>query len=249
MQLNFKVEKQRIIQTSNEFLVNKSHNYHIINVEFADDWADYTKFIIIKDNTGEAYLFHHDGTGIELPYTIVSGDRFSISAYGVDTDQNRVTTNEISILLNNAGYTTDISEIPEEEMDIIADIYQKIDTKSDNDHQHLTSDITDFPVLANVATSGSYNDLNNKPTIPTKTSQLQNDSGYLTSHQLLTNYIQKSNTAGLIKNDGTVDTTQYLTEHQDITMKADKTYVDNKIDDIKEYVDETIGNIEEDMLL
>lgn len=29
--------------------------------------------------------------------------------------------------------------------------------------------------------SGSYNDLSNKPTIPTKTSQLTNDSGYLTS--------------------------------------------------------------------
>lgn len=30
-----------------------------------------------------------------------------------------------------------------------------------------------------VATSGSYNDLANKPTIPTKTSQLTNDSEFL----------------------------------------------------------------------
>ena len=34
--------------------------------------------------------------------------------------------------------------------------------------------------LATVATSGSYNDLSNKPTIPTKTSDLTNDSGYIT---------------------------------------------------------------------
>ena len=34
-------------------------------------------------------------------------------------------------------------------------------------HTHTTSDITDFPTLATVATSGSYNDLSNKPTIPT----------------------------------------------------------------------------------
>lgn len=37
--------------------------------------------------------------------------------------------------------------------------------------------------LATVATSGSYNDLNDKPTIPTKTSDLNNDSGFLTEHQ------------------------------------------------------------------
>lgn len=34
--------------------------------------------------------------------------------------------------------------------------------------------------LARVATSGSYNDLSNKPTIPTKTSDLSNDSGFIT---------------------------------------------------------------------
>lgn len=39
----------------------------------------------------------------------------------------------------------------------------------------VTSDL-----LATVATSGSYNDLSNKPTIPSKTSQLTNDSGYIT---------------------------------------------------------------------
>lgn len=34
--------------------------------------------------------------------------------------------------------------------------------------------------LATVATSGSYNDLNNRPTIPTTTSQLTNNSGFVT---------------------------------------------------------------------
>ena len=40
--------------------------------------------------------------------------------------------------------------------------------------------------------SGSYNDLSGKPTIPSKTSQLTNDSGFLTTHQSLSNYYNKS---------------------------------------------------------
>lgn len=38
--------------------------------------------------------------------------------------------------------------------------------------------------LSTVATSGSYTDLSNKPTIPTKTSQLTNDSGFITGSYL-----------------------------------------------------------------
>ena len=38
----------------------------------------------------------------------------------------------------------------------------------------------------------------------------------------LNDYVPKSQTVGLLKNDGTVDTNTYLTQHQDISGKADK---------------------------
>lgn len=49
--------------------------------------------------------------------------------------------------------------------------------------------------LSTVATSGSYNDLSNKPTIPvvpTKVSAFINDAGYLTQHQSLDGYAKTS---------------------------------------------------------
>ncbi len=47
----------------------------------------------------------------------------------------------------------------------------------------ITINGTPTDVYAPTPFSGNYNDLTNKPTIPTKTSQLTNDSGFLTSHQ------------------------------------------------------------------
>jgi hypothetical protein len=43
------------------------------------------------------------------------------------------------------------------------------------------ADLRNKPVLAPVATSGSYTDLTDTPTIPTATSELTNDSGFITS--------------------------------------------------------------------
>jgi len=46
--------------------------------------------------------------------------------------------------------------------------------------------------LKSEAFSGDYDDLDNKPTIPTKTSDLTNDSNFLTQHQSLNGYATES---------------------------------------------------------
>ena len=79
-------------------------------------------------------------------------------------------------------------------------------------HGHLISDIDtlqealdnklDYVILAPVATSGSYADLTDTPTIPTKVSELQNDNKYLvavpseyvTEQELAAELAQKSDT-------------------------------------------------------
>lgn len=49
----------------------------------------------------------------------------------------------------------------------------------------------------------------------------------------LTNYVQKSETSGLLKNDGTIDTNTYLTQHQDISGKADKSELPTKLSELE----------------
>lgn len=100
--------------------------------------------------------------------------------------------------------------------------------------------------LATVATTGSYNDLLNKPLIPTLTSQLTNDSGFITSTALsgylttasaatlyqpldgdLTSIAGLSGTSGLLRKTGantwSLDTATYLTGNQTITLSGDVT--------------------------
>ena len=95
--------------------------------------------------------------------------------------------------------------------------------------------------------SGNYNDLSNKPTIPSKTSDLTNDSdfattgdvqtatndmatktwvgnqGYLTEHQSLSNYYTKSETSGA------TEISTALASKADTTTTYTKTETDNAI--------------------
>lgn len=59
------------------------------------------------------------------------------------------------------------------------------------------------PSFATVATSGSYNDLSNKPSIPTRTSQLTNDSGFVTSSGSVS-YATSSGSANYANSAGSV---------------------------------------------
>ena len=92
-----------------------------------------------------------------------------------------------------------------------------------------SSELIDVVDLSGYATKDEVNNKADVSSIPTKTSQLTNDSGYMTSVPL--EYVTETE----LNNKG------YLTEHQDISMKADKseipsldgyateTYVINKI--------------------
>lgn len=83
--------------------------------------------------------------------------------------------------------------------------------------------------------SGDYNDLTNKPTIPTKTSDLQNDSGYVTTDtDDLENYYTKSETYN--KNEVyDKDETYSKSEVYNKSETYNKTEIDNKVSSVYKY--------------
>lgn len=108
------------------------------------------------------------------------------------------------------------------------------------------ANITSKPEFKPVATTGSYNDLTDKPTIPTKVSELENDSNYLTS--VPEEYVTETELAG--KNYATVSQIPsldgyateawvgeqgYLTEHQDISNLATKEELASKANSANVY--------------
>lgn len=107
---------------------------------------------------------------------------------------------KVSELENDANYLTEHQSL--EEYAKIEDVYTKeqADAKFLTEHQSLEDYATKEELelkansddLAAVATSGSYNDLEDKPEIPVipeNVSAFTNDAGYLTEHQDLSTYV------------------------------------------------------------
>ena len=88
-------------------------------------------------------------------------------------------------------------------------------------NNYLTShqDITGKEDVSNKSSSISTDtgSTSKYPTVKAVEDYAQPKGNYLTQHQSLTDYVQKSQTQGLLKNDGTVDTSTYLTSHQSLS--------------------------------
>ena len=109
---------------------------------------------------------------------------------------NYVLQEDLSNYLNNK-LNVDGSNLENlEEWKIILNYYDKTETYSKEEIDHILSD------LSQVAFSGKYDDLLNKPTIPTKTSDLENDSEFITINEVpsseTTSDITSTTTVGAI---------------------------------------------------
>ena len=131
-----------------------------------------------------------------------------------------------SQLTNDSGYITNVPDeyITETELNdkryvteqYVDDVVHHAITVGGYTHPetHPASMITG---LSTVATSGDYNDLTNKPTIPTKTSELSNDSDFVDSAFVTTKIAEASLSGGEVDLSGYAKVTDLPTKTSQLT--------------------------------
>lgn len=132
--------------------------------------------------------YYADGASINLKgkdQTDSSGGRAYITANNG--------TNCTELVIYPTGETKLTTNGTTKNLALQEDVNTLLNGKANSSHTHTKSEITDFPTLATVATSGSYNDLSDKPIIPD-----------------VSNYYTKAEVDALINNAGISPSTNTL---------------------------------------
>lgn len=154
---------------------------------------------VVITNGNLVITWNSDSTGVTTPTTIPLTDIFNPANYydkstidGMLSDieaaqvsiADNLTTNDSTKALS-AKQGKVLQDNKAEKSSTVTNV--SYDSSSKKIQKTINGSTTDVVTLAPVATSGSYNDLGDKPTIPTvptNVSSFTNDSGYQTSSQV-----------------------------------------------------------------
>ena len=175
--------------------------------------------IKIKANNGNIDL--------KAPIKQVGGKVDSVN--GMTGDVVLDIPSKTSDLVNDSGFLTEHQSLAE---------YAKKSELFSKDYNDLTNKPT-IPSIDGLASTSYVDSKVAEIDVPTKTSDLINDSGFLTEHQSLADYAKKSeipDVSGFITEipseyvtETELEAKGYLTEHQSLAEYATKDYVSNAL--------------------
>ena len=283
MDLEFTINNQTLKRKdSNQVVANSSEYLRLVFDFETDDWENLDKYCFFR--TGHInYPFELTEDKVIVPAYFLNDKYLLFGLYGMGDGDIRITTNVLRLHLENSYYdseTVDVRNFLELEVDRLdgridgkvdiiegkmlstndfTDYYKNfldgfdgnieafleehkaeieelligeaLRSKADKVHKHTESDITD---LKDYALSSD---------VPTKTSDLTNDSGFITQHQDISGKADKSYvdteldkkadiTDVPTKTSDLTNDVPFLTEHQSLSDYYTKTEVNNLIYDL-----------------
>lgn len=226
---NNKVESSQLHEHSNKDVLDGITSDKVANWDKAEenvqsDWN-------VTDETSDAYI--KNKPSIPSKVSELTNDNL----YATETYvQNKIAEAQVGGDIDLSSYALKV------------DLNEKVDKVSGkglSTNDYTNEEKNKLSNLSTVATSGNYNDLTNKPSIPTKTSELTNDSSFA-SESYVTNAINNAQLGG---GDGSsVDLSDYQTK-SDNTLTTDTKTITGAINELdtnktdKTYVDQQISNI------
>lgn len=264
LDINFSINKQTLKCENKIPLRAEDNNYFYAVFTFDETWADVVagaKASFVRLLAGKKMSFvmpltiNSDGSyECKIPWEVMSEKgEFYVGVFGGD----KIITNAVCVDVAASCMSEGVAPTAPTQ-----DWFTKIETKIDNFEpsaeiiaeaidnyltQHPMREETDPIYLADKPTlatkaelfSGNYADLSGTPTIPSKTSQLQNDSGYLTQHQSLDGYATETYVAEAIADIPSPDLSNYA-------LKEEIPDVSGFISEIPTATNTTIGGVKPD---
>ena len=174
--------------TANDTDANLKNRANHTGTQSADTIVDGTTnkvlYATMKTHYDEAYTnshTHSNKTDLDLVSGTNTGDETVVSIGGLINGATTKTTpvDADMVGLMDSGASNVLKKLSWSNIKDTLKTY--FDTLYNNYVHPATHPASIITGLSAVATSGSYTDLSNKPTIPSKTSDITNDSGFLTS--------------------------------------------------------------------
>lgn len=259
MILQFDVINQRIVRKDDNYIVANSQFYLQIDFNFTQDWYGFGKTITFVSGTKKFSIGLNAQDSCVVPYEVIKTPSFLFSIRG-ELDDVIITTNVITVPIKASGETNGIApgEPPKEIFSGLQNGLkgQVLGKSSDDNYDYDFQNLKDLQyddentlgdvleeLVVDAVTDVKYEDGYLKKVENGETTNVVEMYDKEAIDNLLENldqYIEKSDTPGLIKNDGTIDETQYASKDDLDSAKSD---LQNQIND-KQHTLEAGNNIQ-----
>ena len=243
--MNLNVTPHTIVLTTSNEVNAGEYNVTPCTFQFSEEFNGLSNVAVFSNCNGTSVEVAIVNNQCTIPYEVLQEvGQVQIGVYGYSVENEnlvlRYSPDPVLFYVRNGSYKEGEQPTPPTPS-VVEQLQAQITQNADDidnletDISNIQGDITDIETTLNgkvntsdlkqVAFSGSYNDLTNKPTIPTKTSQLTNDSGFITKEvNDLTNYTKTSDLSAVATSGSYND----LSNTPDLSVYATTTQLGNE---------------------